>query len=262
LAIVRGSFVRLSRPRRLIGHFLDAARGVPVVTAQRTFRIANVAAARDAASPRPGWAALFVKAFAAVCARRPELRRTLVAWPWARLFEYDAPIVSVVVERTVDGEPALFLGQVKNAAELPLATVQAAIRNYKTRPIEKIHRFRDALRLAALPAFVRRPLWRLVVNAMPRLKAACLGTHGVSPTTGLGVSGVHIVTPWAIGLHYDAPRANGDLDVRFTIDHRVYDFALAASALAALEQEVCGPILAELRAMKPATDSQSLRDAA
>ena len=262
MAKISGSFVRLSLPRRIINHFLSGTGRMPLVTGQRRLRLAEVIAARAQAKPRPSWAALFTKAFAAVCARQPELRRTFVAWPWARVFQYDAPVVSVVTGREYEGEHALFLARVKNPDQLPLARIQDTLNRYKTSPIKEIDRLRYTLRLAALPGFIRHPLWWLVTNVMPRLKAQCLGTHGISPTTGMRSSGIHVVSPWTIVLHYDVPHENGDMDVRFTFDHRVYDAAVLGLAGGAIEQELCGPILAELRAMRPAAEEPGNRKAA
>jgi hypothetical protein len=249
MAKVSGSFVRLSLPRRMVGDFLSATRNVPLVTGQRTLRLAEVVAARAAARPRPSWAALLAKAVALTCAAQPELRRTFVAWPWARLFQYDTPLVSLVIEREYEGELGLFLGRLKAADRRPLLDLHTAIQDYKSRPVAEIRGFRNALRLAAVPNIVRRPLWRLIMNAMPRLRADLLGTIGISPTTGMRVRGIHIVTPWTIGVHYDMPQDNGDLDVRMTFDHRVYDAAVLARALGEMEQQLRGPILGELRAL-------------
>ncbi|MFL5342062.1 MAG: hypothetical protein ACJ8F7_18105 [Gemmataceae bacterium] len=249
MAKVNGSFVSLSLPRRMIGDFLSGTRQMPLVTGQRRLRLAEVIAARHAAKPRPSWAALTVKAYAAVCARNSRLRRTFVSWPWSRLFQYDEPIISLVVERDYHGEAGLFLARFHSPHQTPLAELHESIQEFKTRPIEEIRGFHNALRMAALPALVRRPLWWLMMNVMPRLRAGCLGTHGISPTTGMRVRGIHIVTPWTVAMHYDLPGEDGEMDFRFSFDHRVYDAGYLAVAMGAIEQELCGPIVAELRAM-------------
>src|SRR5438105_11678642 len=104
MAKLSGSFVKLSLPRRMIGDFLSGSKNVPLATGQRTLRVAEVIASRTAARPRPSWAALIAKALALACVAQPELRRVFVSWPWPRLFEYDAPLVSLVIEREYEGE--------------------------------------------------------------------------------------------------------------------------------------------------------------
>src|SRR5262249_43346786 len=77
----------LTPPRRVIGDLVHFARRVPTVPVQRRMRLAAVAAARSAARPRPGWCAVFTKAYAIVAAARPELRRTYLAFPRPHLYE-------------------------------------------------------------------------------------------------------------------------------------------------------------------------------
>src|SRR5436309_223391 len=58
-----GRNVPLSVSRRFIGDVVHFARQMPTVPLQRRMRLAPVAAARAAALPKPGWCAIFLKAY-------------------------------------------------------------------------------------------------------------------------------------------------------------------------------------------------------
>lgn len=249
---VKGRFVRLSLPRRLIGDFLRASQGVPAIPMQRRMCLAEPMAARAASAPRPSWCAIFTKALARVAARRPELRRAYMGWPWPRLFQYDQNLVSVVVERDWRGEPALFLARLPSPESMPLVELDRVIRGHKEQPLQFLGDVRRDLRIARLPNPVRRLLWWVMINWMPRTRARILGNLGVSVTAGMGGAALLLITPWTASLVYDRFDEHGNLDVRLTFDHRVVDAALVARALVDMEGELCGPILQELQALRQA----------
>src|SRR3954454_13529537 len=94
-----GKAIRLSPMRRFVCDLLEAARGVPSIPVQRRMKLAEVAVARAAHPLRPSWPAIFIKAFALVAGRMPELRRAYVKFPWPHLYEYPVSTVSIAVER-------------------------------------------------------------------------------------------------------------------------------------------------------------------
>lgn len=249
MARVGGRFVSLSVGRRLMDDFLYAGRHVVSVPIQRRMRLGPVVAARDRLSQRPSWCAIFTKAFAAVVARHPELRRAYVPAPWPRLFQYDRNVVGVAIERDYRGDPTVFLARVSDPEARSVAELDATLRAFKTRPVDEVSAFRGAIRMARLPHWVRRLFWRLVMRWMPRLRARLVGTLGMTVTAGRGAAGFFAIAPWTMTLLYDVFDDDGALDVRITFDHRVNDGATLAVALVEMEQELCGPILQELRAL-------------
>ena len=62
-----GRRIELSAPRRFMVDLLHFAARIPSVPVQRRMRLREVALARDAALPRPGWPAVFIKAYAGSC---------------------------------------------------------------------------------------------------------------------------------------------------------------------------------------------------
>lgn len=249
---ISGRTVALSAPRRLIGDMLYASQQLPLTPAERTMQLGELMEARRFARPRPSWIGMFVKALATVAARHPELRRVYLTRPWHRLYEYDQNIISVVVERDCGGEPGLFLARLYSPEKLSLAEIDEQLRRFKEQPLPKIRAFRNALYLARLPLFVRRAMWSLIMNWLPKARASFVGTLGLSLTAGMGGCALSLFTPWTGTIFYDMLADDGSLKVRSMMDHRVLDGHLACRVGKELEAELRGPILDEVRALMPA----------
>ncbi|WP_439630378.1 hypothetical protein [Gemmata sp.] len=248
---MRGRSVGLSAPRRFMVDLLHFASQVPGVPVQREMRLGEVRAARAAAAPRPGWPALFLKAFGRVAAEMPELRRAFVRLPWCHLYEYPSSVATVAVEREYAGERAVFFGRVRDPGETALVEVDAQVRALALAPVESVKSFRKMLRFARLPRVVRRTLMWLGLN-LPRSRAHQFGTFGLSVYSSLGAESLHPLSPLTVTLTYGVVEQDGSVVVRLVYDHRVLDGATVARALARLEAELNGALCDELRAMAPA----------
>jgi len=247
---VSGRSIPLSAPRRMVSDLLHISRQIPLIPGERTMKLAKLVEARKAATPRPSWCAMFVKAMATVAAKHPETRRVFLTRPWHRMYEYNESIVSVVVERDCHGEPGLFLARLHSPEKMSLTEIDAHLRRFKERPIEEISAFQNALRLAKMPLFVRRMFWSLVMNWMPKLRAKFLGNLGISLTAGMGGVALSLLTPWTFTVFYDAFEDDGSLKFRVMFDHRILDGRLACALGREMEREMNGAILEEVRAMK------------
>ena len=78
----------MSLPRRFISDLVYFSKLAPLTTMQRTMRLSAVVEARQRAQPRPGWCALFTKAYSFVAAQRPPLRQAYMPWPWPHFYEH------------------------------------------------------------------------------------------------------------------------------------------------------------------------------
>src|SRR5262245_5611090 len=123
-----GFTIPLSLPRRQVCDYLHFASRVPTVPVERTMNIRAVAEARELASPRPGWCALFTKAWGVVCARHEVLRRAYLGFPRPRLYQHPINVASVAVERLYGGEEAVFFLQVNRPEEKALAEVDTRLK--------------------------------------------------------------------------------------------------------------------------------------
>jgi hypothetical protein len=222
---------------------------VPTVPVQRRMRLGEVVAARARiVGRRPGWPAIFIKAYSLVSAEMPALRRAYVALPWPHLCESPTGLVSVAFEREYRGEPGVFFGRIRNADEKSLAEVHNRIRGYTERPLDKIGGFKKIIRFTRLPRpFRRLAIWVGLNTARFRFKT--FGTFGLSVYSALGAESLHPLAPVTTTLNYGVIGRSGRVDVRIIYDHRVLDGATVARALARLEEVLHGPILDELGGM-------------
>jgi hypothetical protein len=244
---MRGRAIPLSGPRRFLIDLLHFAKGVPTVPVQRRMDLAEVAAARERAADRPCWPAVFLKAYGVVVAETPQLRRAYVQLPWAHLQEYPKAVASLAVEREYEGEPCVFFARVGDPGRQPLAALNGFVRQSATAPVDTIASFRKMLALARWPGPVRRALLWLGLN-LPRTRTGQFGTFGLSVYSSLGAESLHPLSPLTTTLCYGVIDPDGGVNVRLVYDHRVFDGATAARALARLEEVLNGSVLEELRA--------------
>lgn len=242
----RGRTLALSAPRRLVGDLLHFARRVPSVPVQRVIDVRALARVRTQLVTPVGWCALFVKGYALVAARCPELRRAYLPFPYARLYEHPYSVAAVAVERVYAGERAVFFAHLRRPERQGLAELAARIRGYKERPVENVRLFRRVLRVSRLPRPVRRLLWWCGLSCSGPKRAKFLGTFGVSVYSGLGAESLHPLSPLTTTLTYGVIDDDGRVPVRLVYDHRVLDGATVARALGLLEETLNGPILREL----------------
>jgi hypothetical protein len=244
-----GRKLPLSLPRRFVGDLLHFARQVPTVPVQRSMHLAPLAAARALVQPRVSWCAVFIKAYAIVAARRPELRRAYMKFPWPHLFEHARNIASVAIGRQWQGEDAVFFAQLRCPEEQDLRLLDDHLRRWKEEPVMAVGPFRRTLRLCRWPRPWRRLQWWMGLNISGAKRAHYMGTFGVSVYGGLGAASLHPLSPLTTTLNYGAFQADGSVDVRLIYDHRVLDGATVARALEELESVLLGQVTAELRAL-------------
>jgi hypothetical protein len=245
---MRGRAIPLSAPRRFLSDLMSLASRVPTVPVQRRMQLAEVAAARGAAADRPGWPAVFIKAYARVAAQMPELRRAYICLPWHHLYEYQTSAATVAVEREYRGEKAVFFGRIDRPADADLTTIDGLVRAYAETPVEEVKPFRKLLWFARLPRSLRRLLLWLALNVR-RSRPSMFGTFALSVYSSLGAESLHPISPQTTTLTYGVIQPDGWVNVRLIYDHRVMDGAVVARALARLEEELNGAICDELRAM-------------
>jgi hypothetical protein len=242
-----GRFIALSPCRRFIGDLLHFARKVPVVTIQRRMALGPLVTARAACQPPPGWAAVFVKAYALVAGKYPPLRRAYLPLPWPHIYEHPYSVASVAVERCYRDETGVFFAVLKHMEARPISEISDLLRQYKQAPLKHFGTFRRILRVTRLPWPLRRLLWWLTLNLSGRFRARYLGTFGMTAVSGMGATINSILCPLTTALTYDVFLPDGSVDVRLVVDHRVLDGGTVARALAELEAVLLGEILAEIR---------------
>ena len=242
---MRGTKRKISLPRVFIVDLMHASMRVPFVSLSRPLDIGPFMAARAKAPSPPGWAAVFVKAFAIVAKEEPVLRTLYVKLPWPHLFELPRSVAMVAVARVEAGEECILPEKVPNPEERPLTEIDAQIRRAKNAPIEEIPAFRKILMACRLPLPLRRLSWWVGLN-VGRMCANNFGSFGVTSVAAYGPGKLQALSPGPFLLSYDVAGADHRIDVILRWDHRLTDAAVIARVLTRLEQVLNTEISVEL----------------
>ena len=258
---MRGTVRKISIPRRLVADLMHASIRVPFVSLARPLNIRSLIEARAQMARPPGWAAIFVKAFALVAKEQPALRTLFVKWPYARFYELPRSVGMVTIARVEDGQDCVLLQRVSAPDEMPLAEVDAVLRHAKEAPVDQVPAFRKMLLATRLPLLIRRLLWWIGLN-WARQRANYFGSFGVTSVAAFGPGELYALGPGPFVLSYGVAEVDQTIDVILRWDHRITDAALIAKVLTRLEQVLNGEISAELRANRQQTEPKSVRSVA
>lgn len=243
--------------RALVTDVIHLHRQVPTSSHSREMSLGAIDAAREAATERISWAAIFLKAYATMSARHPKLLQTWRSWPFAHVFQHAAPVASVAVHRHFRDDDWLLWGKIQKPHEKSLSELQTVLDRFKSGPVEEV--FRQQLQLAMLPAPLRRFVWWCNLNLCGEKRVKRTGTFLLTTLAGRGADNSHPPSLLTSSLSYAPLQADGRCRVSLTYDHRLMDGAFIADCLAELEEELTGTVLAELRAL---TDVSGQRTAA
>jgi hypothetical protein len=255
---MRGTVRRISLPRRLVADLMHASIRIPFVSLSRRLDVRQLIEARAIGAQPPGWAAIFVKAFALVAKGEPVLRTLYVKWPWPGFYELPRSVAMIAIARVEDGEDCVLPQKITTADALPLTEVDAQIRFAKDAPIDEVPAFRKILRTTSLPLPLRRLIWQIGLN-FGRQRANYFGSFGVTSVAAYGGGELHALSPGPFILSYDVVEPDQTIDVVIRWDHRITDAALIAKTLTRLEQVLNTEIAAELRGNRQAAEPKSVR---
>ena len=237
---------------------MRASVSVPFVSLTRAVDVRQLAEARAQAVNPPGWAAIFVKAFALVARERPILRTLYVKWPLPGFYELPRSVAMVAIARNEGGEQCVLPQRITAPDEITLGEVQALIRQAKEAPIDAVPAFRKMLQATRLPLPLRRLLWAVGLN-LGRQRANYFGSFGVTSVAAYGPGELHALSPGPFVLSYGVVKPDQSLDVVLRWDHRVTDAAPMAEALTRLEQVLNSEIAAEIRGQSQQIEAKQIR---
>jgi hypothetical protein len=238
------SWLPLPAPRRWMSDLVQLARSTPTATVQRTMFLNRLATARQGAWPRPGWCALFLKAYSLLAARRPVLRQIYMPLPWPHLYEHPTNVATVAIARP--DEDAVFFARLESPETLGLWAIEKRLQELRERPIAQVADFHRLAKWSRLPGPIRRLGWRLAKSLSGPLHAATLGTFGLSTLAGLGALHSQPLSLWTMALSYGPLARDGRTEVCLSYDPRVRDAPTVARALSDLEDVLLGEIVNEL----------------
>ena len=254
MPLPKGRTVKFSTARRFVFDVMHFSRGVPLVAVQRRIHIPNVIEARSQLNQRPGWYAIFLKAYALAGQTIPDLRRSLLTFPTLRLYEHACTVAAVTMEREHEGESTVFILQIRQADLKPLLEIDAVLKQTKLNEVRNVAAFRRALRLSRWPKPIRRFVWWLALRVVPRWREKYFGTFTASSTISSGVETVSALTPLSSYFTFDEVTDNG-VTLRILFDHRVADAAPVSRYLVEMERRLNSDILTELQSLA-ASESQ------
>jgi hypothetical protein len=255
---MRGTFRKISLPRRLIVDLMHASRQVPFVSLRRTLAIRPLAEARSASMVRPGWAAIFAKAFSLVARDEPVLRTLHIDWPWPHFYELPRSVGMIAIARKENGEDCVMPQKIAAPDELSLAAVDALIRHAKIAPTNEIPAFRKMLRATRMPLPLRRLIWAIGLS-IGRQRANYFGSFGITSVAAFGAGELDALSPGPFVISYGTLRPDQTIDVVIRWDHRVTDAAMMAKVLSRLEQVLNTRIAAELLADQALSAPKAIR---
>lgn len=238
-----------SAGRRIVADILHFGMEMPRVTVERTVRLPEVAAARRAAVPRPGWYPVLLKSFALAAQAVPELRRSLSTFPSFRLYQHQCTVAAVTAERQLSDGPAVLIFHVRRPEIMPLVDIQARFEQAKDAPVESLGDFRRLLRINRLPLLLRRLVWWLGLRVNARWREKYFGTFGATSVVTAGATILTPIAPLPVVWTFGPVGDDGTILLRLTFDHRILDGVAAARGLVEVERALSGPILAELRTL-------------
>lgn len=248
----RGRTIPLSLPRRWVGDLVAFGQRVPTVAGERTIRLGPLVEARRLADYRPSWCALITKSFGIASSRLPELRRSHLEFPYARLYEHPTSVAAIAINRQFEGEPAVFPGLMQAPEIRTLREIDAHIVQLSKAPIHEVGCYRRLIRVTRLPLPVRRFLWWYGLCADGLLKSRIFGTFSVNTTASMRFKVRQFLTPITSALYYSAVNKEGEIIIQLAFDHRVFDGSTAGRAYRELEKILNTEMVAELSNSKNA----------
>jgi hypothetical protein len=246
MASPRGKTLPLSLGRRLVGDLLHHAKQVPSLPLARDCWIGPLFQARTSVSSPPSWTALFMKAYGIVAARIPELRRSLIPFPWARLYEHPRSECAILIERSIDGESTVLAAKIIEPETMPLNKIDGHLKCFREDELATISPFRQLMRLGRLPRRLRRFLLWTTLYFSGYRRARRLGTFMMSSLGNLGIEQIHPLTPLTTYFTFGPIQADGWVNLKIIYDHRVMDGRTVARALVDLENILNHEMVAEL----------------
>jgi hypothetical protein len=244
----RGRTLSFPRNRRLVLDICAAARSVPSFPVEKTLKLGQVVAARQAASLRISWITLFLRAYGLAGIDIPELRQVYSKYPWPRLYEHPHAVASIAIHRDdPQGGKRLIWARINAPEEKSLLEIQKALDHAIHGPLVDV--FKDGVRMERVPTPLRRLTWWIGMNWHGRQKAKKLGTCSISTLAHEDTlnRGHPLVVTTSIA--YSRCDELGNCLATLLCDHRVLDGMLAAQVLHGIEHHLTHQVVDELKSL-------------
>ncbi len=243
--VQHGTTRTVTADRSLVLDLLYFSRKVPSFSVERWFDVAEIAEARCLLAQRISWAAMFIKAMGLASRDVPELRQFYLPYPWPRIHQTVYSVISLSINRVVDGADRLFWGRFQCPERTPLLDIQAQLSRFQFEDPRVV--FKRQFLLAKLPMPLRRVGWWWRLFCDPGQRARRLGSASISTLSSQGVLNRTHPNLLTASLDYGPLQADGRMWITLLCDHRVLDGVTAARAVNAINSNLCERVLRELR---------------
>lgn len=246
----RGRKLKLSFARKCLIDFLHVSQKMSLnsVSAERYMKLDAVIEARNQSPVRISWYAIFLKAFAHVSAKFPELRQAYFPFVWPHIYEYKRPVGMVAIERQIADETMVMYLRVDSPEKQKLEDLHDQLKHAKDAHPDQIQSFKDFLLVNRFPLPIRRFLWWLGLN-VHSYRNRFFGTFGLTGI-GHGVRSLSVKSPMTSTFVFDMSMTDVKPLVRLFWDHRVFDGVVVIHILEELERFLNEEIAHELINMK------------
>jgi hypothetical protein len=222
------------------------AQVIPTAAVERDIGLAEVAASRSLAVPRPSWLSVFAKAAAFVAAAYSELRQVYLPRPRPRLYEHPFPVVSVALERALDDEIPMIWARLRDPGQRGLAQLDAELRRYKEEPAASVGQVRRLRSRSRFPWPLRSLLLASDTMLSGRRRVRRLGTLAVASVGCLGAGLIDPLYPATGALTFGTIESGG-VKLRLKFDTRVLTPWTSARILQDVERALRCELALELR---------------
>lgn len=233
--------------RTLVLDLLRHAQKIPLFPVDREMKLGRVARAREAASRKISWTALFMKAFGIASREIPPLRRAFLTWPYARMYEHPHSIANIVVARQYRGEPRLCWGVIPNPEAQSLVDLQRRLDEFRGGDVKQS--YLDQTRLSRAPGWIRRPIWSYLLHTSGRRRVEHFGTFAMSVLAQQGCTIRNFPILNTAGITFSPPGPDGPPSAMMVGDHRVADGLVASTALRRTEAILRRQLAEELESL-------------
>ncbi|CAN5638749.1 hypothetical protein BH10CYA1_BH10CYA1_13430 [soil metagenome] len=180
-----------------------------------------------------------------ICQERFPASRT-ACLPGGRLVTFNNIVAGFTVEREIDGEPAVFFGEIEAPQKKPISEIAAILKDFADGDINKVAKLKQQKLFAEMPWLIRQSVMYLGA-LFPFVRLKCMAaTFGLSSLGALGVvvaCGPSVSTSvFGIGAVVDCPVVIDQkvvikpiVNISLNYDQRVMDARVAARFLQAVK---------------------------
>ena len=244
-----GKRVKFSNGRRLVDEVIRTASKMQMGTFSRDFDLNELCALRKKVRPKISWNVLYMKAYAIIARRTPELRQCYVGFPWPYAYEHKFNVCLLTMSREYKGEERLLFARFGRPEKQSLLELQTRLDMLKKTPVEEIKQFRHQIQFAKAPALLRRMAWWLMLNVFPQKRMSHFGTFGMTLSCYKDSYANQLLGPNTTILGVDVLPKKGISRFLLTFDHQIMDGVPVIKIIDELYKVLNTQIAQELRSL-------------